>query len=78
MDNGYFQMKSKAILSGDFTPAFTVDNAEKDARLVLDAADRAGVEMDTVRAGQQRFMRASAQGHGDQDMAAGYFASFTD
>jgi 3-hydroxyisobutyrate dehydrogenase len=76
MDNGFFQGKSAAILSGDYTTSFSVDNAEKDARLVLEAARRTGVRMDTVEAGHQRFQRASAQGHGDKDMAAGYFASF--
>ncbi|MCP2169577.1 NAD(P)-dependent oxidoreductase [Goodfellowiella coeruleoviolacea] len=76
MDNAYFQGKSAAILSGDYTPSFTVDNAEKDARLVLAAAARANVRMDLVQAGQQRFRRAAEQGHGDEDMAAGYFASF--
>lgn len=76
MDNGYFQAKSAAILKSDYTTAFSVDNAEKDARLVLDAASRAGVRMDTVEAGRARFARASESGHGDEDMAAGYFASF--
>ncbi|MFF7654666.1 NAD(P)-dependent oxidoreductase [Streptomyces sp. NPDC007983] len=76
MDNGYFQGKSSAILSGDYTPSFSVENAEKDARLVLEAADRVGIRMDTVEAGRARFRRASQQGHGAQDMAAGYFAAF--
>ncbi|MER7394730.1 NAD(P)-dependent oxidoreductase [Streptomyces sp. NPDC000151] len=76
MDNGFFQGKSAAILADDFTTSFSVDNAEKDARLVLEAARRTGIRMDTVEAGHQRFRRASAQGHGDKDMAAGYFASF--
>ncbi|AIG74789.1 6-phosphogluconate dehydrogenase [Amycolatopsis japonica] len=78
MDNGYFQAKSAAILNDDYTTAFSVDNAEKDARLVLAAAARAGVRMDAVEAGRARFARASEAGHGDEDMAAGYFASFTD
>lgn len=77
MDNGYFQAKSSAIVSGDYTTSFSVDNAEKDARLVLAAADRVGLQMDTVRAGRERFARASEQGHGEKDMAAGYFASFS-
>ncbi|WP_030622715.1 NAD(P)-dependent oxidoreductase [Streptomyces sclerotialus] len=76
MDNGYFRSKSAAVLSGDYTTSFSVDNAKKDARLVLEAAQRTGVRMDTVEAGHQRFQRASTQGHGDKDMAAGYFASF--
>jgi 3-hydroxyisobutyrate dehydrogenase len=75
MDNGFFQTKSAAILAGDFSTSFSVDNAEKDARLVLTAAERAGIAMDLVRAGHARFVRASEQGHGGLDMAAGYFAS---
>lgn len=76
MDNGYFQGKSAAVVSGDYTTSFSVDNAAKDARLVLEAARRAEVRMDLVEAGHARFVRASEQGHGDKDMAAGYFASF--
>ncbi|ANN19325.1 3-hydroxyisobutyrate dehydrogenase [Amycolatopsis orientalis] len=76
MDNGYFQGKSAAILKNDYTTAFSVDNAEKDARLVLEAAARAGIRMDVIEAGRARFARASQAGHGDEDMAAGYFASF--
>ncbi|WP_037303580.1 NAD(P)-dependent oxidoreductase [Amycolatopsis orientalis] len=76
MDNDYFQGKSAAILKNDYTTAFSVDNAEKDARLVLEAAARAGIRMDVIEAGRARFARASQAGHGDEDMAAGYFASF--
>ncbi|MTE22324.1 NAD-binding protein [Streptomyces sp. TRM43335] len=76
MDNGFFRAKSSAILSGDYTPSFSVDNSEKDARLVLEAARRVGVRLDCVEAGHRRFRRASEQGHGGRDMAAGYFASF--
>ena len=76
MDSGYFQGKSAAVLSGDYTTSFSVDNAAKDAGLVLDAARRAGIRMDVVEAGLARFLRACELGHGDKDMAAGYFASF--
>ncbi|MBZ4321374.1 NAD(P)-dependent oxidoreductase [Streptomyces huiliensis] len=76
MDSGFFRAKSSAILSGDYTPSFSVDNAEKDARLVLEAARRTGRRLDGTEAGHRRFLRAAEQGHGDADMAAGYFASF--
>jgi 3-hydroxyisobutyrate dehydrogenase len=76
MDNAYFQAKSAAVISDDYTTSFSVDNAAKDARLVLEAARRAGVRMDTVEAGHARFVRACELGHGNKDMAAGYFASF--
>ncbi|WP_424210936.1 NAD(P)-dependent oxidoreductase [Streptomyces sp. BI20] len=75
-DNGYFQLKSAAVLSGELAPSFTVDNAEKDARLVVEAAERVGLRLDVTEAGRERFRRASERGHGGEDMAAGYFASF--
>lgn len=76
MDNVYFQAKSKAILEGDFEPSFTVRNAEKDTRLIVQAGESAGVRLDMVAAAGERLRRAGAQGHGDEDMAATYFASF--
>ncbi|MGW3343233.1 NAD(P)-dependent oxidoreductase [Nonomuraea rubra] len=76
MDSAYFQAKSAAILSGDFTPSFTVRNAEKDTRLITEAGEAAGVRLDLVAAAGERFRRAEAQGHGDEDMAATYFAGF--
>ncbi|MFI8966893.1 NAD(P)-dependent oxidoreductase [Streptomyces sp. NPDC053493] len=76
LDSGFFQGKSAAVLNRDWTPQFTVDNAEKDARLVLEAAERSGVRLDATEAGHRRFRRAAAQGHGDKDMAAAWFAGF--
>lgn len=78
MDSGFFQAKSSAIRSDDYTATFSVDNAEKDARLIVDAAERAGLRLDSALAAQARFARASQQGHGGQDMAASYFASFSE
>ncbi|GAA3099451.1 NAD(P)-dependent oxidoreductase [Nonomuraea salmonea] len=75
MDSPYFQAKSKAILEGDFAPSFSVRNAEKDTRLIVEAGESAGVRLDVVAASGERFRRAEAQGHGDEDMAATYFAS---
>ncbi|MEV1171070.1 NAD-binding protein, partial [Nonomuraea sp. NPDC049784] len=77
MDNAYFQAKSKAILEGDFEPSFTVSNAEKDTRLITQTGESAGVRLDVVAAAGERLRRAAAQGHGDEDMAANYYASFT-
>ncbi|MFJ2631022.1 NAD(P)-dependent oxidoreductase [Streptomyces sp. NPDC087422] len=76
LDLPYLRAKSAVILSGDFAPNFTVDAAAKDAGLILGAADRHGIRLDLTAAGADRFHRASAQGHGDEDMAASYFASF--
>ncbi|MCA1220496.1 NAD(P)-dependent oxidoreductase [Streptomyces sp. 8L] len=78
MDCGYVHLKSEMIMNGDFTPSFALTNAAKDARLIVAAADAAGVRMDVTEAGIERFRRAEADGHGDEDMAAAYFASFDD
>ncbi|MFJ2112926.1 MULTISPECIES: NAD(P)-dependent oxidoreductase [unclassified Streptomyces] len=76
LDCGYLRAKSTAILDGDYTPSFTVTTAAKDARLIAAAAESAGVRLDVAAAGAERFRRAEAQGHGGDDMAATYFASF--
>lgn len=76
MDTPYLRTKAAAILGGDFTPNFTVEGAAKDLRLIVAAAEAAGARLDLAAAAAARFERAAAQGHGAQDMAAGYFASF--
>ncbi|SEF48604.1 3-hydroxyisobutyrate dehydrogenase [Actinacidiphila yanglinensis] len=76
MDVPYVRMKSAAIRSGDFSPSFTVEGAMKDLRLIVAAGEGGGVRLDIASAGVERFRRAAAQGHGGDDMAATYFASF--
>ncbi|GLZ33174.1 dehydrogenase [Lentzea sp. NBRC 105346] len=75
-DCGYLQLKAKAILDRNLAPAFTVANAAKDASLVGEAAVLAGVQLDAASAAGARLNRAITQGHGDEDMAAAYFASW--
>ncbi|GAA2794118.1 NAD(P)-dependent oxidoreductase [Saccharopolyspora taberi] len=75
-DNPYLQAKGAAILADDYTTSFAVTNAEKDSRLIVEAAEQAGVKADLAVAGLERFRRAAAAGHGDKDMAASYLASF--
>ena len=76
MDLPYLRLKAGAILKGDFSPSFTVDGAHKDLRLIVEAGERAGLRLDLAAAGAERFRRAAEQGHGGEDMAATYFASF--
>ncbi|WP_157253632.1 NAD(P)-dependent oxidoreductase [Nonomuraea typhae] len=78
MDSPFAQAKIAAIAAGDYTPSFTVGNAETATRLIAEAAALAGVSVDLTEAAGARFRRAEARGHGAQDMAAGYFASFPD
>ncbi|NSY41452.1 NAD(P)-dependent oxidoreductase [Leisingera sp. ANG59] len=74
LDTPFFQIKAQAMASGDFTPAFTIDNAVKDSALILDAALEAGVGADLAEAGLNRFRRVQAQGQGAADMAASILA----
>ncbi|MEU9450571.1 NAD(P)-dependent oxidoreductase [Streptomyces sp. NPDC048277] len=77
LDMGYLRAKSRLILDGALTPpSFAVDTAEKDARLIVAAGASHGVRLDVAEAAAERFARAAAQGHADEDMAAAYFASF--
>jgi 3-hydroxyisobutyrate dehydrogenase len=77
LDMGYLRAKSRLVLEGELTPAqFAVATAEKDARLIVRAGERAGVRLDVAEATAERLARAAAQGHADEDMVAAYFASF--
>ncbi|MEU6538208.1 NAD(P)-dependent oxidoreductase [Streptomyces sp. NPDC047000] len=77
LDMGYLRAKGAAILEGGLSPAsFAVVTAEKDARLIVAAGEAHGVRLDVAAASAERFARAAAQGHGDEDMAAAYYASF--
>lgn len=79
LDMGYLHAKADAILDGRLLPpSFAVTTAEKDARLIVQAGERHGVRLDVAGASAERFARAAAQGHADEDMAAAYFASFDD
>ncbi|WP_328341942.1 NAD(P)-dependent oxidoreductase [Micromonospora sp. NBC_00421] len=78
LDLGYLHTKTDLVRQGRLSPAsFAVGTAEKDARLIVAAGLDHGVRLDVVAAGAERFRRAAEQGHGDEDMAASYYASFT-
>lgn len=74
MDCPYFQIKSAAMLADNYTPSFTVANAVKDSKLIVEAARQAGVQVNVAEAGLQRFERALAVGHGAKDMGASFLA----
>ena len=76
-DMAYLHAKADLILNDKLTPAsFAVTTAAKDARLIVSAAQQHGVRLDVATAAADRFRRAAASGHGDEDMAAAYYASF--
>lgn len=74
LDGGFFQGKAAAILKGDYSTSFSVENAIKDAKLVVDALAGTGVRADLVAAGLTRFQRVAAAGHGEEDIAASFLA----
>ncbi|MGW2786089.1 NAD(P)-dependent oxidoreductase [Streptomyces populi] len=77
LDMGYLRAKAALVLEDRLSPAsFAVSTAEKDARLIVEAGQRNGVRLDVAEAAAERFGRADALGHGHEDMAAAYFASF--
>ena len=77
-DSPYLHLKARAIIDDDYTPSFSLTLGGKDARLIKEAGEAAGLHMDVASAAAERYGRAAAQGHGDKDMAAAYFASFDD
>jgi 3-hydroxyisobutyrate dehydrogenase len=74
LDLPYLQMKSKAMLERDFTPAFRLALAAKDADLAVQAARSAGLDLPALEAISAR-MAAAAREHGDEDLAATYLTS---
>lgn len=73
-DSAYARVKGRAMLAGDFTPAFGMDGGRKDLGLIADAARAAGVSEDLVRGVRALFDRAGENGHDGDDIAAVYTA----
>jgi 3-hydroxyisobutyrate dehydrogenase len=74
-DMQYAHWKGEMILKREFPPAFALTLARKDAGLMLEAAADAQLELPLLEATTERFDRAIARGHGDEDLAAVFFAS---
>jgi 3-hydroxyisobutyrate dehydrogenase len=74
MGTPYAQLKGAAMVEREFPPAFALAGARKDARLVVEAAERAGLEATLTRTIGELFDVAIEKGHGDEDMAAALYA----
>lgn len=74
LDADYAQLKGGAMLSGEFPPAFPVGGAVKDAGLILEAAEEAGVQMLVADAVRRQMSTAAESGHRDEDMGAVWHA----
>ena len=68
----YAVQKARVMLGGDFTPAFALKHALKDADLATQAARASGAELTLTSALLPRWRRAAAGGHADDDLAAIY------
>jgi 3-hydroxyisobutyrate dehydrogenase len=71
----YAVQKARSMLAGDFTPAFALKHALKDADLAAQAAQESGTELTLTSALLPRWRRAAASGHADDDLAVIYTAS---
>jgi 3-hydroxyisobutyrate dehydrogenase len=72
LDLPYFRMKAKLMMDEDFPPSFALTLAAKDARLVVEAAERSGADVPMARTVAARMTEGAEAGHGDEDMAATY------
>jgi 3-hydroxyisobutyrate dehydrogenase len=71
-DSPYFRMKSKLMADGEYPASFSLRLAAKDAALMEDAAQKAGVDLPVVRAVARRLAEGVEAGYGEEDMAAAY------
>jgi 3-hydroxyisobutyrate dehydrogenase len=74
LDLPYLRMKAQAILERNFEPMFKLKLAAKDAGLIEESAQLHGVDVPLFSVIRRQMLRAAEQ-HGDEDMAATYFAS---
>jgi 3-hydroxyisobutyrate dehydrogenase len=66
--------KARMMLEGQYPASHSLNLAGKDMRLVLDAAESAGLPMPVSRATTEQFSRAIDLGHGEADVSACFFA----
>jgi len=77
-DAPYFRMKSKLMDDGEYPVSFSLRLAAKDAALMAEAAEKAGVDLPLIRAVAQRLAEGVDAGYGEEDMAATYRLSAPD
>jgi 3-hydroxyisobutyrate dehydrogenase len=75
MDFPYAHVKGKEMIERSFEPSFPLRHAHKDARLVLEAAERKEIDLPLARGVEQRFREAEEMGYGEEDIAAVFEAS---
>jgi 3-hydroxyisobutyrate dehydrogenase len=71
----YAVQKARVMLAGDFSPAFALKHALKDAELAAQAAQASGAALPLTSALLPRWRLAAASGHADDDLAAVYLTA---
>jgi 3-hydroxyisobutyrate dehydrogenase len=71
----YAVQKARVMLAGDFSPAFALKHALKDAELAAQAAQANSVALPLTSALLPRWRQAAASGHADDDLAAVYLTA---
>jgi 3-hydroxyisobutyrate dehydrogenase len=71
----YAELKGKMMIERDFATSFPLKHALKDARLVLEAAESAGIELPLIEAVARQMERAANASHADEDLAATIYAT---
>jgi 3-hydroxyisobutyrate dehydrogenase len=74
LDLPYLRLKGMAIMERNFEPSFRLTLAAKDARLIVESAQRHHIDVplfSTIR----RRMAEGAKEHGDEDFSATYWTS---
>jgi 3-hydroxyisobutyrate dehydrogenase len=74
----YAQLKGKMMIEREFPTSFPLKHSLKDARLVLQAAQRAGVRLPLIDAVVEQMQQAADASHADEDMAATILATLPD
>jgi len=70
LGSAYAVTKARAMIAGDFNPGFALRLAFKDARLALDAAKDRDLGLPLTTALEERWRRAIADGHADDDVSS--------
>jgi 3-hydroxyisobutyrate dehydrogenase len=71
----YAVQKARVMLAGDFSPAFALKHALKDAELAAQAAHATGATLPLTSALLPRWRDTAASGHADDDLASVYLTA---
>jgi 3-hydroxyisobutyrate dehydrogenase len=74
LDSPYTRMKGKAMIERDFTSAFALKLATKDAMLAAESAREHDLDLPVLKAISERMQQAVPE-HGDADVSATYLSS---